>query len=179
MDRPVELIPLLCPHCQTPIPASPGEVAWVCEQCSNGWSLDQEKGLLQLDVHYQTGIPQGEIGKPFWVVEANVNLDRNVYGYGNTAQEVQGTWGKPRRFFVPAFDCSLETLISLGPALLRHPPALQEGPPARFNSVTLPPADLQPMLEFIVMAVEAERSDSLKSLQISMQLSPPVLWILP
>ncbi len=179
MDQPVELVPLLCPHCETPIPASPGEVAWVCAQCSLGWLLDPEKGLLQLDVHYQTGIPQDGVGKPFWVAEARISLKRDVYGYGNKDQEAQQTWAQPRRFFVPAFDCSLDTLISVGPALLRRPPALQEGPPARFSPVSLPPADLQPMLEFIVMAVEADRSDSLKSLQIDMQLSSPVLWILP
>ena len=38
-QKPVELVPLLCVRCQAPVPARPGEVAWVCEQCGQGLVL--------------------------------------------------------------------------------------------------------------------------------------------
>jgi hypothetical protein len=62
---------------------------------------------------------------------------------------------------------------------LLTPPALQPGSAARFQPVTLSPGDIQALAEFIVVAIEAERSDMLKQIVVSVKMSEPVLWILP
>jgi len=56
---------------------------------------------------------------------------------------------------------------------------LQEGPAARYEPVTLSPDDAPALAEYIVMAVEAGRKDSLKAAEISVYLEPPDLWVLP
>jgi hypothetical protein len=117
------------------------------------------------------------------VAEGQASVGRETYS-GNQAREAQAFWGKPRRFFIPAFTCSLETLLSLGTDLLLNPPTLQlrsgeVGAPARFEPVTLHAEDVDAAAEFIIVAIEAGRRDKLKRLDLSLKLSTPCLWILP
>ena len=56
MDRSVELIPLNCVRCGTPLPAEPDEAAWVCAQCGQGMILDPNAGLLSLQVNYSAAL---------------------------------------------------------------------------------------------------------------------------
>jgi hypothetical protein len=180
--QPVELIPLVCLKCDTPLPAQPDEVAWVCTRCGQGLLLDEaaERGLSLLEVQYAPGIDPNGKGKPFWVVEGSVQLQRSTYeSFSNKAGEAQQLWSKPRSFFIPASDLPLQTLAEIGPRLLLAPPALQVGPPASFEPVTISPDDLPALAEFIVLAIEAGRSDMLKQVQIQVSLSAPALWVLP
>jgi hypothetical protein len=145
--------------------------------------LDDQKGLLPLEVEYATGIAPNALGKPFWVAEGQASVGRETYS-GNQAREAQDFWGQPRRFFVPAFTSSLENLLSLGTNLLLNPPAFQlrseeGGPPARFEPVTLHAEDVTAAAEFIIVAIEAGRRDKLKRIDLSLKLSTPCLWILP
>jgi hypothetical protein len=179
VDRPVQLIPLVCVKCQTPVPAQPDEVAWVCGQCEQGLVFDERLGLASLDVFYAAGIPPNTPGKPFWVADGRVAFTRRQTYSGNEDRAVTRFWEGPRRFFVPAFNGSLEALLGLGSKLLENPPTLQPGPTAPFEPVTLALADVKPLAEFIVMALEAGRKDKLKEIQFTLELSNPVLWILP
>ena len=179
MDRPVELIPLVCIKCSTPVPAGPDEVAWVCAQCGQGMALDDEKGLASLEVQYSSAGPPGAQGKPFWVVEGEAALQQRQTYSGNQDRSAQAFWSQPRRFFIPAFTSPLETLLNLGTNFLLQPPDLQPGPPVRFDPVTLYAEDVPAAAEFILMAVEAGRKDKLKELNFSLKLSSPCLWILP
>jgi hypothetical protein len=142
--------------------------------------LDDEKGLQPLEVNYAAGIPPNAMGRPFWVADGRVGLRRESYGSGGKqTKEALEFWGTPRRFFVPAFTATLEQLLAQATDLLLKPPLLQPGPAARFQPVTLSPAEVQPAAEFIVLAIEAGRKDKLKKIDIQLNLSPPTLWILP
>lgn len=178
MDQPVELIPLLCVKCNTPVPAETDQVAWVCTQCGQGLSLDEEKGLAPLEVFYSADITPGAAGKPFWVADGRVTLQRQTF-QGDQAKEALNFWNGARQFFVPAFASPLENLLNLGTGFLIQPPPLQPGPPARFEPVLLSIEDVQAAAEFIVVAIEAGRKDQLKEIMFSLDLSSPVLWILP
>jgi hypothetical protein len=178
VDRPVELVPLVCLRCNTPLPAEADEAAWVCANCGQGMHLDLKAGLERLDVNYHAGIPQGATGRPYWVVERRVELrQRDSYGRGDSAGPA--FWSQPRRFFVPAYTASLEDLLAAGLNLLERPPALQPGPPARFQPVTRAAEDVRAAAEFLVMAVEAGRTDKLKKLDFILELGQVALWILP
>lgn len=184
MARPVTLVPLACFKCDAPIPAQPEEVAWVCARCGQGLALNDDpeatgKGTLPLVVQFANGIPPAGRGKPYWVADGTVQLQRQIYGYGDKGKEAQSLWSQPRRFFIPAFDCSLETMLSLGQRMLLQPPALQPGPAAAFEPVTLHRRDIQPMADFIVLAIEAGRSDMLKEVRLNVRLSEAALWVLP
>jgi len=179
MDQPVRLVPLVCPNCSMRILAQPGEVAWVCSQCRQGWLLTEQASLTSLEVNYSAAIPANQPGKPYWVTRGKVDLTRQVFSGSNKENDALKLWGAPRLFIIPAFPCPLEALLNLGPRLLLQPPSLDPGPPASFSPVTISPADVKPLAEFIVLAIEASRQDKLKSIHIALELETPSLWVLP
>jgi predicted RNA-binding Zn-ribbon protein involved in translation (DUF1610 family) len=176
----VSLIPLLCLRCQAPLPAEPDEVAWVCPQCGQGLLLSESQGCVTQTINYAAGIPANSKGHPFWVCNGQAAIaQRRVYGGGDQSRPTQQFWGVPHRFFIPAFDLNLDQMVETGTRLLLQPPALQVGSPVTFLPVTLHSQDLQAMAEFIVIGIEASRSDKIREVQFTLQLSPPDLWILP
>jgi len=170
-------VPLLCPRCSTPLQAQPDEVAWVCAQCAQGLVLDDEKGLETLQVKYTDVLAPNASGYPHWVFDGRVTVRRQTYS-GNRAGEAENFWGQGRRFCIPAYTCPHDELLENGTRLLQPPP-LREGPQTGFKPVTLSAADATALAEFIVVAVEAGRSDMLQELQFSLETSTPELWIFP
>lgn len=155
-------------------------MAWVCVQCGQGMALDVQSGLKPMQVHYAEGIPPNGRGKPYWVAEGEVALERNVYrSSGKSAQEAAQFWSQAHRFLIPAYSITQEDLLALTTRFLLQPPLLKPGSSARFEPVTLSMEDIQPVAEFIVMAIEASRKDMLKNLHFTLKLSLPTLWILP
>jgi hypothetical protein len=180
VDRPIELVPLVCIQCSTAIPAEVEEVAWVCAQCGQGMVLDEAHGLEALDIHYSADIAQNGTGKPYWVADGQVTMERKTYSsggeHGNAAKEF---WGQSRRFYVPAFQTPLESLLKVAKTMLLKPPRLSSASATPFEAVTLYRDDVLAVAEFIVLAIEAERKDKIKSIDFELKLSKPVLWILP
>ncbi|GAB4581335.1 MAG: hypothetical protein Fur0022_40820 [Anaerolineales bacterium] len=176
----VELIALKCFKCETPIPAAPDEIAWVCQRCGQGLMLDEVKGVASQAFHFAAGIQPGKKGSPFWVVGGNLRLNRQTYAsFSKKDDEAAAFWSVPRQFFIPAYACTLEAMVEAGVALLRNPPRLSEGGPAPFLPVTVAPQDIYPLAEFIVLAIEAERKDNIKQIDYSLELRTPELWVLP
>lgn len=176
----VELIALKCLRCETPIPAAPDEIAWVCQRCGQGMILDEGKGVSPQTFRFAAGIQPGKKGSPFWVVGGSLRLNRETYGaFGKKDDEASQFWAVPRRFFIPAFACDLETTLQFGAGLLRTPPSLSEGSTAPFLPVTVSPKDIYPLAEFIVVALEAERKDSIRQIDFTLELRNAELWVLP
>jgi len=178
METPVELVALNCIRCGTPIPAEIEEVAWTCEQCEQGQQLG-ENGLLPLEIHYAQEIKPNQKGKPLWVCEGHVTLQRDTYGRAQSDKEAQQFWSQPRKFVIPAYSYPVEKISNDGLRWLQNPPLLQSGPAAPFESVTVSIADVRIWAEFLVMALEAARKDKVKTIQFELELSDPQLWILP
>lgn len=174
----IQLIPIQCMRCQTPIQCQADEIAWVCPQCGQGLLLTDQQALETLDVHYAAGIPPNTKGRPFWVVQASVSLQRTIYGGGDRSEESRQYWQQPRTFYVPAFACTLDELVDMGMRMLLQPPQLQAGATAAFTPAVTPQRDVRPLIEFIVMGVEAGRRDNLREVQISVQLGDPSFWII-
>jgi len=172
----------VCFKCDTPLPAGSDEVAWVCARCGQALLLDETeaRGLVPLEVQYAAGIDPVKKGKPFWVADGRVLLQRATFStFSDKAGDARLLWSQPRRFFIPAFEVPLQTLAELGPHLLLNPPTMTPGPAVPIEPVTLSPADLPALAEFIVLAIEANRSDMLKQVQIQVSLFEPALWVLP
>jgi hypothetical protein len=179
METPIELIPLNCIRCGTPIPAESDEVAWVCGQCDQGQQLGED-GLIPLQVHYAQGIEPSKKGSPYWVCEGRVVMDRVAFGtFGKKTGEAQRFWEQPRQFIVPAFPYALERFSQMGVEWLQKPPALEPGPAADFNPVTVAADDVEAWIEFLVITLEAARKDQVKKINFRLTLGEPQLWILP
>jgi len=179
METPVELVPLNCIRCGTSIPAEIDEVAWTCGQCDQGQQLG-EGGLIPLEIHYAQGIPPSKKGRPYWVSEGRVTINRDTYGsFGKKTQEAMRFWEQPHRFIIPAFPYPLDEFARVGVQWLQNPPPLQPGPVADFAPVTIAVDDVAAWAEFLVMALEAERKDKVKKIEFTLELGEPHLWILP
>jgi hypothetical protein len=178
VTAPVQLIAMFCTRCNSPVQAKPDEVAWVCPQCQQGLLVSDEHGVVALDIHYSADIPQGKSGKPYWVAQGQVALERRTFS-GNEISAMQSFWQSPHLFFVPASAMPLEQLIQVSTGFLRQPPRLQAGGIAPFQPITLLPADVKPIVEFTILTIEAERKDQLRELVFNLQLGEPELWVLP
>lgn len=156
-------------------------MAWVCAQCGQGLLLDEREGLENLEIHYGSGISPGEKGKPYWVVEGRVKLEREAQEgwFDRSEQHAQRLWGEKRKFFIPAFNTSLDDLLEISSFMFSQPPDLLDGPTADSEAVILSPQDLASVVEFIILSVEAGRKDDIKSIDVTVELDVPVLWVLP
>jgi hypothetical protein len=136
--------------------------------------LFEKHGLVELGVDYSAALTPNATGRPFWVTDGQVKVQSRQTYSGNQEREAQDFWSQPRRFFIPAFTCSLEDFLSLASTLLNHHTTTRPaGPlPARNPS----PEDIR-CGQFIVMAIEATRKDSSGRL-ISRLSYPPGRWVL-
>ena len=178
MEVPVELVALNCIRCGTPIPAEIEEVAWACAQCDQGQQLGED-GLLPLEIHYAQEIAPNQKGNPFWVCEGRVTIQRDTYGRAKSEDEAQQFWSQPRKFIIPAFPYPVDEFANEGIVLLQKPKDFNSGPVTRFEAVTVPVEDVRVWAEVLVMALEADRKDKVKTIQFNLELAEPQLWILP
>jgi hypothetical protein len=179
VDRPVELVPLLCIQCNAPIQAGIDEIAWACDNCGKGQMLDEQKGLIPLEISFSADMPANSLGRPYWVTGGNVEVNREAYGvFRKQTGAANRFWSQSRRFFIPAYACSLEKMISTGKRLLVENPTLQLGPPVKFEAVTLLKEDVFKAVEFIIVGIEAGRKDKVKRVDFTLDLTEPELWIL-
>lgn len=179
MSEAVRLIPLLCTRCQAPVPAKPDEVVWVCEQCGQGLLLDEEKGVVPQDLFFSAAIAQNGIGRPYWVSRGQVTITNRQTYSGNQTKAATEFWATPHLFFVPAWKVSVEEVVSSGVKLLRNPPGIEPGARTRLQAVVLSPRDVRPLAEFMVMSIEADRSDAMRELLFKLDLDQPQLWVIP
>ncbi len=178
------LIPLTCPACRAGLDAEAEQAVFRCDQCGASWSLDDTPGaparLRSLTIRYADALRGSAMGRPFWVAGGQVQVGhRDVHGRGSRDQEAAQQWATPRRFFIPAFKCDLNSTIQLGRQLLVEAPTPPNGSPAPFLPVVVSARDLHGLAEFVVVSIEAERGDNLKSLRYGLELGEPELWILP
>ena len=178
MSETVRLIPMYCLNCQSPIEAQPDEIAWACEQCGQGLLISNEQGFQALEIHYSAALQPGTPGRPFWVPQGAVSLTRATFA-GNESASMNAFWSAPRPFFIPAYRLPWVDAVNLGATLLKNPPQCLDGSRQTFMPVTVSPADVRPLMEFIILAIEAERKDALKTLELSLQMIDLQLWILP
>jgi hypothetical protein len=176
MTSSVELVLLKCIQCSTPVPAEEDEVAWVCATCGRGLLLTETE-LVPLGVNWAAGRGQsGQPGRPVWVFSGTVEIARREsYSGRGGADEL---WRNPVRLFVPAYTCPLQELEDVGARLTRQQPALTPGPAGSLAGCTLLPAEARQVAEFIVLTIEAERNDKLKTIDIRLNVGAPELWVM-
>lgn len=179
MTASVELVLLKCLRCGRPLPAAEEEVAWVCAQCGEGMQLTST-GLAPLAVNWAAPRPGATELRwlPFWVFTGTVTFSRRE-NYGGRS-EPDRLWSGPRRFYIPAFPAPLQQLETLGADLTKQQISLRPGPPmGALQNCTLFPADARQAAEFVVLTIEADRKDKLKTVEFRLDLNEPELWVLP
>lgn len=175
----IEIVPLKCTHCDSPLEAEPNEVIWSCQVCGQGLYLDPQQGLVPITIHYsKVSSSEGEyVWLPFWVAQGKVEItERQSY---SRPPEPNPIWQTERRFFLPAFEASLHLSVEFARGLIMHPIPFEDGPPQGYIEITVDKRDAQSLAEFVVLSIEAHRVDSLKSLEFNLDLGELELWIIP
>jgi len=174
----------MCPTCHAGLDGESEQVVFVCPQCAAGWMLDDAPGtpvrLRALTIRYAPELRGSALGRPFWVAGGQVQVGRrDVHGRGSQERQAVEQWATPRRFFVPAFKCDLNSAIDFGRRLLSEGPRPPAGSAAPFVPAVVPARDLGGLAEFVIVSLEAERGDNRKTLRMALELGEPELWILP
>jgi hypothetical protein len=174
----VQLVRMTCIQCATPMRAEENEIAWTCEKCAQGMLLTPN-GLASLTVKWAAApATPGLKWWPFWSFTGTVRFARRDSFGGRS--EPDKLWSEPQQFFIPAHATSLQELETLGAELLkkRLRPAL--GPAAGpLPACATFPDDARQAAEFVVLTIEADRRDKLKSVEFTIQATEPELWVLP
>jgi hypothetical protein len=178
MSAPVELVPLECLRCRSRLPAEEGQVAWLCPACGQGQRLDEAAELQPVEIRFARSAGTGEARwLPFWVLPVRVRvLERVSYG---REQPPDPRWEQPQPFVLPAFDTRPEDAGQWGARFLKEPVTLVDGPVGSLPSVSVTPEEAQALAEFVVLTLEAERRDKIKSLNAVLDFGEAKLWCLP
>lgn len=217
MTRLVELVPLECVQCNSPIPADADDTAWICKTCGTGLYLDEVHGLQSLHIRFgKTRRKKGIGWLPFWVGQGKVEIHKRETYVGlarmasNLAKTISDTlrieskpekdgedqgsleeklysanddssefWNKPKTFFIPAFDCTLEDSAAWGALFLQSPVEFDEGRPRPMEPVTINKKDASALAEFVVLSMEANKQDKLRSVEFTLKLDDLILWVIP
>ena len=181
MARPIELIPLVCLNCSTPIPAEqqrdglgvrpmrPGDGAGCAERADTVSRYITPKAYS----------PRGAASPTGWPTGRSACSGKSTVPAARAPRKPCSSGAARGSFVIPAYSLPQEDLLAQTTRFLLQPPALKPGPQAPFEPVTLSMDDIHPVAEFIVMAIEAGRKDMLKDIHFSLELSRPSLWILP
>ena len=183
----MKLLALICPVCGTWLKPGAEDVVWPCAQCGTAVSLS-EAGVQSLEVQYAlTASPADDTTLtwlPFWLFNGRVHLSQRQTQSGSRGDQDAATafWAAPRRFFVPAWDILQSQAREIGVQLLQTQPNYQAGDPppaARFPPAILAAADALKLIEFLILTLEARRSDWLKQIEFHIEAGPATLWLLP
>jgi len=152
-------------------------VAWVCATCALGLQLT-DSGLARCHpLGRALPPPASRSWLPFWVFGARCGFHQRL-NYGGSAGPDE-LWQARAGYFVPAYACRWRSFRRWRRP---HPPpaglaARVRGRPAA--GLHLSVEDAQHAAEFVVVSIEAQRKDKLRSIQFSLELADPELWLLP
>jgi hypothetical protein len=177
----VQLVPMTCLKCATPLRAEEDEIAWTCEKCGQGMLLTAS-GLAPLIIKWAasgaTPATTGIKWWPFWSFTGSVRFARRDSFRGRS--EPDKLWDEPQQFFIPAYAARLQELETIGAELLKKRLRPAPGPAAgSLPACAIFPDDARHAAEFVVLTIEADRKDKLKSVEFTIQASEPELWVLP
>lgn len=178
----MKLLALRCPSCTQPLTAENDDVVVLCGNCGTAVSLN-EGGLKPIDLQFAAAASQKvSAWLPFWIYEGRITLQKRESQSGDQSKQAAQFWQNPRRFYVPAWELAVRDAREMGSTLLTQQPTLQAAPrppEARFTPATVAAEDGRKLIEFIVLTIEAGRSDWLKDLKFTLETGPAALWAIP
>lgn len=182
----MKLLALRCPNCSNPLAVENDDIVMACHHCGEMVAISQN-GPVKMPVRF--AVPNGQKNPgnqwaPFWVFKGRVVIKRrDTQGvFGSAEKESRKLWSSVGTFYVPAWELSMHTAKHVGSNMIQQQPQLQpiERPNgAAFTSATVTPGDARKLLEFIVLAIEAQRKDWLKNLEFALEVDEPQMMALP
>jgi len=170
-----KLVAIKCKNCDSGLVVAVNDNITYCQSCGSGWEII-EGGLKPIEINFAAAAIRGDgelVYKPFWLVTANIQIhSRESSGgffsnlFGGSKEQTSGTI----KFYVPAFTCELEKMKNIALAFTSSNPAPS---PQKFNTKLIGfnygKEDAKKLSEFLLITIEAEKSDTMKTFEYDIQ----------
>lgn len=177
----LRLVTLKCEKCGSLLNAGPEDVVYYCNNCDTGYELIGDKDeLVPVNIDFAVPSParDGEIiYYPFWVFDANIEISsRDTSGNLGSAigflKKVLGKDDRPiEKFYVPAFDTSIDNIKKLGLEFTKHQPDFDTVKKDRITGTRCSSEDAEKLADFIFLSLEAEKPDMMRQITYDLGLS--------
>lgn len=140
-----------------------------CSSCGSGFEIVKGE-LIPIEINFAAATigSEGEmIYKPFWLLKTHISITgrkasgnflKNIFGGSsdNTSGDIT--------FYIPAFYCSIEVMKNLATQFtIRNPVASPQKYNTKLVGFAYGKEDARKLAEFILISLEAEKSDTMKS----------------
>jgi hypothetical protein len=164
-----KLIALKCPTCDSGLMVEVNDTVCYCSSCGNGYEIKDDQ-LVPIEVNFAKPLVQGQgeiIYKPFWTLNSYVKiLSRDASG--GWVSNLFGSKNKPEGdvlFYVPAFWMTIDSVKNIGGAFTtKNPVASPQKYNVKMTGFNFSKYDARKIAEFIFLSIEAEKSDTIKSI---------------
>lgn len=189
-----ELVPLACPQCGSGIAAEGEDLVYYCVSCRSAYRFAGAGGerLLPVEVSFLAS-PAVAAGRwlPFWLLPAKVALHERDGSRGALADLLGflggGAAGSDApatgTFAIPAFAAPLAELTALALRYTRELPGLlargAERLGEKLTGGRLEPEDAEKLAHYVLVASEAAKPDTLRTLRYTLELGPARLLGVP
>jgi|GEM_PF-388329 hypothetical protein len=182
----MKLLELRCPVCARPLSAENDDLVVACAHCHSPIALDEEQGLRVMEIRYAAPEADAQVVSwlPMWLFQGQVSLHRRETQGRDKTQDAERFWSTPRYFYIPAWAMTLRTIEQLSMPMLARQPVFRPVAENQPGEIPLQPAvlsaaDAEKLAEFLVLEMEAQRDDWLKTIAFDVTLGAPALWALP
>jgi hypothetical protein len=182
----LRLVALKCQKCGSLLNADTKDVVFYCCNCDSGFELINEKDEL-IPVNIDFAIPNKKMNSevvyyPFWVFDANIKISGRDAA-GSITGFIMNIFGKEDKtvgkFYVPAFETSLENVRKFGLEFTKGQPEFDVLKKGRLKGCSYSSKDAMKFADFIFLSMEAGKSDMLRSISYDLGLSSPKVIAIP
>lgn len=188
MSTGFSLLLLDCANCGAPLAAEATDVVFYCTACRSGYRYDPAfpGHLAPVEVSFVASPHRAAEGyAPFWVLAARVEIvDRDAAaGFGSLVRFFAGgdepAGGEAGSFVLPAFPLPIAEAVDLALRYTAEFPTLDELLGERLTGGVYDRDDARKLAEYVLLASEVEKGDTLKRLDYSLHLDEPRLLGVP
>lgn len=171
-----KLIAVKCKSCDSGLTVEVNDSIIYCSSCGNGWEIVNDQ-LVPLEINFAKPLVQGQgevIYKPFWLLDIFVNITSRDSSGGWISNLFGGNSNKTNGnvlFYVPAFWMNIESAKILGVNFTqRNPVASPQKYSVKMKGMNFSREDARKIAEFIFLSIEAEKSDTVRSITYTMEV---------
>lgn len=170
-----KLIAIKCKSCDSGLTVEINDNVVYCSSCGNGYEIVNGE-LIPIEITFAKPLQQGQgeiVYKPFWLVNSFVKIMSrdssggwisNLFGGSNkTEGDVL--------FYVPAFWMNIDSVKNIGSALTtKNPVTAPEKYKVQMCGFHFTKEDAKKIAEFIFLSIEAEKSDTIKNINYTLDV---------
>ncbi len=164
-----------CKKCASGLVVEVNDNIVYCSSCGSGFEIIYGE-LIPIEINFASASIRGEgelIYRPFWLLKTSISVEeRKASGnflknlFGGSAENANGSI----TFYIPAFYCSIDAMKELASQFtLKNPVASPQKYNTKLTGFAYGKEDAKKLAEFILISLEAEKSDTMKNFKYDMR----------